>query len=180
MITDDMRDMAKVINFGVIYGMTAHGLSIQTKLTRYEAQKFIDDYFNIYRGVKEWIDQTIAEAAQKGYVSTLLGRRRFISDLRSTNKTIRAAAERVEVNAPIQGTSADMIKKAIVAIYKRLKRDNFRARMLMQVHDGLVFEAPEDETERLSAMVTEEMEKTLPLDVPVKVGVKTGANWAEC
>ncbi|HOE63300.1 MAG TPA: DNA polymerase I [Candidatus Sumerlaeota bacterium] len=180
LITDDMRDMAKVINFGVIYGMTAHGLSIQTKLTRYEAQKFIDDYFNIYRGVKEWIDQTIAEAAQKGYVSTLLGRRRFISDLRSPNKTIRAAAERVAVNAPIQGTSADMIKKAMVAIYNRLKRDNFRARMLMQVHDELVFEAPEDETERLSAMVTEEMEKTLPLDVPVKVGVKTGANWAEC
>lgn len=180
LITDEMRDMAKVINFGVIYGMTAHGLAIQTRLTRYDAQKFIDDYFHIYGGVRQWIDRTTAEAAQKGYVSTLLGRRRFIADMKSPNKTIRAAADRVAVNTPIQGTSADMIKKAMIAVHNRLRNDNFRARMLMQVHDELVFETPEDETERLAAMVTEEMEQALPLNVPVRVGIKTGFNWAEC
>ena len=180
MVTDEMRDTAKVINFGVIYGMTAYRLSNEIDISRGDAQRFIDEYFKIYGGSKKWIDQTIHDATEKGYVTTLLGRRRYIPDLKSPNKTIRAAAERIAVNTPLQGTSADMIKRAMVFLHKRLVREKLRGRLLIQVHDELVFETPEDEVEGLTTLVKEEMEGALPLNVPVKVGVKTGSNWAVC
>jgi len=180
MVTDEMRDTAKVINFGVIYGMTAHRLSTEIGIPIGDARRFIDEYFKIYKGSKKWIDRTIHDAAEKGYVTTLLGRRRYIPDLKSPNKTIRAAAERIAINTPLQGASADMIKRAMVFLHKRLAREKLKGRLLIQVHDELVFETPEDEVEDLTALVKEEMEGALRLNVPVKVGVKTGSNWAEC
>ena len=179
-ITDEMREAAKTINFGIIYGMSAHGLAVQLGISRGEAKQFIDHYFRSYHGVRKWIDQTVQEAKEKGYVSTLLGRRRYVPDLTSSNRNIRAAAERIAVNTPIQGSSADMIKKAMISLDSRLKLENSPARLLMQVHDELILEVPENEVDALTPLVTEEMEGALPLDVPIKVGVKTGLNWAEC
>ena len=179
-ITSEMRDAAKTINFGVIYGMSAHRLANDLDIPRTSAKKFIDDYFKTYSGVKSWIDHTIEEAREKGYVTTLLGRKRYVPDLRSSNKNIRAAAERIAVNTPIQGTSADMIKKAMIRIHHRLKKEGLSSKLLIQVHDELIFEVPDKEIEILKPLVTEEMEGALPLRVPVKVGIKIGANWAEC
>jgi len=180
LITPQIRDAAKTINFGVIYGMSAHRLASDLEIPRSAAKKFIDDYFKTYSGVKIWIDQTIQEAREKGYVTTLLGRKRYVPDLRSSNKNIRAGAERIAVNTPIQGTSADMIKKAMIQIHQRLKKEQLSSKLLIQVHDELIFEAPENEIDRLKPLVIEEMECALPLNVPVRVSVKIGANWAEC
>ncbi len=179
-ITPEMRDAAKTINFGVIYGMSANGLAQQLGISRTEARKFIDDYFESYSGVKRWIGETIDLARTNGYVKTLLGRKRYVPNLNSSNKNLKAAAERIAVNTPIQGTSADMIKKAMLGVHKRLKRGNLNARLLMQVHDELIFEVPEKEVESLTALAIEEMGGALPLNVPVKVSVQTGNNWAEC
>lgn len=179
-ITPEMRDMAKTINFGVIYGMSAHRLATELGIPRTDAGKFIDDYFKTYSGVKNWIDQIIQEAGALGYVKTLSGRLRYIPDLNNSNRNIRAAAERIAINTPIQGTCADMIKKAMISIHKRLERENLESRLLLQVHDELIFEVSEKEIDRISSIITEEMEQALPLDVPVKVGLKIGSNWSEC
>jgi len=179
-VTREMRDAAKTVNFGVIYGMSAHRLSGELRISRREAQNFIDSYFASYNGVKLWIEQTIREAVKRGYVTTLLGRRRYIPDLKSSNKNIKSAAERIAVNTPIQGTSADMIKKAMIAVHNRLQTSHLMARLLIQVHDELIFEAPPEEVDPLTKIVREEMIQALPLSVPVKVSVKTGRTWAEC
>jgi DNA polymerase-1 len=179
LVTPEMRREAKTINFGIIYGQQAFGLSRQLGIDRKKAQAYIDQYFKQYAGVKAFIDRTLEEARQTGYVTTLLGRRRALPELGSKNFQARAMAERMAVNTPLQGTAADMIKKAMLAVHQALKKGPGRARMILQVHDELVFEVPVDELESLSRMVRDEMENVIRLDVPLVVDISSGANWAE-
>ncbi len=178
-VTSILRSRAKAVNFGVIYGMGPQRLARETSVTLQEAKQFIDDYFATYPAVKAYQERTIDEARETGYVMTLLGRRRYLPDLQSKDQRVMAQARNVAVNTPLQGTAADMIKLAMIKVDGRLRSDGFEARMLLQIHDELLFEAPEAEMDRLIAMVTEEMEGALPLDVPIVVDVGTGANWSE-
>jgi DNA polymerase-1 len=175
----EMRRVAKVINFGIIYGMSADRLARQLELTRTQARKFMDDYFAVYPGVKAWTAGIAAVAREKGFVTTLSGRRRAIADINSRNYNLRSAAERVAVNTPIQGTAADLMKIAMIAVERRLLKMAVRARMIMQVHDELVFDLPQSEIDPVRAAVTEEMEQAMPLAVPLRVDVKVGKNWEE-
>jgi DNA polymerase-1 len=179
-VTPEMRDRAKVVNFGIIYGMSAHGLSGRLKIPLEEAQRFIEGYFSAYSGVQQWIDKTLSDARRTGFVSTLAGRRRYLADINSTNFNARSAAERAAINAPIQGTSADMIKIAMIRIHRWLKDSDLRARMIMQVHDELIFDAPEPELDTVRHTVVRLMQDALPLDVPVKVEWSAGRDWSEC
>ena len=178
-VTGVLRSRAKAVNFGVIYGMGPQRLARETSVTLQEAKQFIDDYFATYPSVKAYHDKTIEEARETGYVTTLLGRRRYLPDLQSSDPRIFAQARNVAVNTPLQGTAADMIKLAMIRIDERLRADGFEARMLLQIHDELLFEAPPAEMVRLQEMVITEMKDALPLDVPVVVDVGTGDNWSE-
>ena len=179
-VTSEQRDKAKVVNFGIIYGISAHGLSTRLKMPMEDARRFIDEYFAAYAGVKNWIGATLESAREMGYVTTVSGRRRYLADINSRNFNARSAAERVAMNAPIQGTSADMIKIAMINIHQWLTTSSLRTTMLMQVHDELIFDVPENELKEVEATVREMMEKALPLDVPIKVETGWGKNWAEC
>jgi len=179
-VSDEVRAQAKVVNFGIIYGMSAHGLAEQLEISRTQARQFIDDYFAAYPGVRRWTEEIVASAREKGYVTTLSGRRRNIANIASRNSNLRLAAERVATNTPIQGTAADLIKIAMIAVDRRLRKMASRAQMIMQVHDELIFDLPESEVESLRKVVCEEMENALPLEVPLRVDVKIGHNWAEC
>jgi DNA polymerase-1 len=178
-VTDDMRDRAKTVNFGVIYGMGAFGLSSRLGITVQEAQAFIDQYFATYPGVQAYIERTIAEAREKGYVTTMLGRRRYLPEIASTKTRTREFAERTAVNTPVQGSASDMIKVGMIRITDRIRKEGLSAKMILQVHDELVFETLETEAEQLRTLVVEEMVSALPLSVPVDVGVGTGRNWLE-
>jgi DNA polymerase-1 len=179
MVTEQMRREAKVINFGIIYGMSAFGLSKELKISPKLAKAYIDGYFQKYRGVRDYIDNLIEGAREKAYVTTLMKRRCYIPDIKSANVNQRQFAERLAVNAPIQGTAADIIKVAMVNIARRLKVEGLRSKMIMQVHDELVFEVPEGELEVMKSLVTEEMEGVLELKAPLKVDIGIGKNWAE-
>jgi DNA polymerase-1 len=179
-VTDTMRDQAKTINFGIIYGMGASRLARELKIPRKQAQEFIDDYFKAYTGVKEWTDSIIEQARETGYVTTLLNRRRYLPDIHSASVSMRNAAERIAINTPVQGTAADLIKKAMLDIFRRLRGSQFKGKMLLQIHDELIFEVPESELEAVSSLVKEEMENSLILDVPIKVDLKAGPSWADC
>jgi DNA polymerase-1 len=202
-VTSEQRDMAKTINFGIIYGMGANGLSQRLKIPQAEAKRFIEGYFSLYSGVKAWLDRTLSDARRQGYVETITGRRRVLPEINSSNFNQRGSAERMAVNAPIQGTAADMIKIAMIRLHQALKilsqegrspatRPDWltdgpwwvgpalQARMVLQVHDELIFDAPEDELPRLLPLVRHLMEQALPLAVPVLVDIGDGANWAEC
>jgi len=178
-VTPDQRARAKAINFGIIYGSSAFGIANQLGIATGDAQEFIDAYFAEYPGVKRFMEETKAQAKQDGYVRTLLGRRRFLPDLRSRNRVLREAAERMAVNTVIQGTAADLIKKAMVGVDADLHEAGLSARMLLQVHDELVFEAPEAEIERLRALVTSRMEGVFDLRVPLVAETGVGATWRE-
>jgi DNA polymerase-1 len=178
-VTEDQRARAKAINFGIIYGVSAFGLANQLGIAAAEAQETIDAYFERYRGVREFLDRTVAEAREQGFTTTLLGRRRYLPDLGSRNRTLRMAAERMATNSVIQGTAADLIKKAMVDLDGALAAEGFASRMLLQVHDELVFEAVDSEVEALTALVREGMEGVLPLRVPLVVDVGVGENWRE-
>jgi DNA polymerase-1 len=178
-VTSDMRRKAKEVNFGIIYGMSAHGLSQRTKIPQAEAKTYIERYFATYKGVRAFLDGLLAEGRKRGYVETMFGRRRPLPDLNSKNGMLRAAAERMAVNAPLQGTAADLIKIAMIRLHARLAREKFRGRITMQVHDELVVDAPEAEVGRVSAITREEMEGVRSLEVPLKVDVSSGINWAE-
>lgn len=178
-VTSDMRRVAKTVNFGVIYGISAYGLSETLNIERKDAEKYIKQYFERHPGVKEYTGAVIAEARGKGYVSTLAGRRRAVPELRSENKTTRMLGERLAVNSPIQGTAADVIKTAMINIRKRFKGGAVRARMILQVHDELLFELPEKELEEVTGIVREEMEGAITLSVPLKVEIGHGKDWAE-
>jgi DNA polymerase I len=179
MVNPDMRRQAKVINFGVLYGMSAFGLAKELGITQKLAQVYIDSYFQRYRGVRDYLDGLLTQARRDGYVTTLLRRRRYLPEIHSPQAPVRQFAERMAINAPIQGTAADLIKVAMVRIFRRLDREGFSAFMIMQVHDELVFEAPVAERETLTALVREEMEGVLKLRVPLRVEIAAGRNWDE-
>ena len=178
-VTSDMRRKAKTANFGIIYGISIFGLSERLGVSRAEAKELIDGYFMSFPGVKDYIDTTIENARKDGYVETLLHRRRYLPDINSRNANVRGYAERNAVNAPIQGTAADIIKIAMVKIADRLKREGLKTEMLLQVHDELNFNVPLDEVDRVKALVREEMEGAFSLSVPLRVDIGVGANWLE-
>ncbi|HUG42596.1 MAG TPA: DNA polymerase I, partial [Acidobacteriota bacterium] len=175
----ELRRRAKIINFGIMYGLSAFGLAKSLKIDRTEAQTFINEYFQRYQGVQRWIDQTLQFVQEKGYVVTLFGRIRHIPEVRSKNWNLREFAKRTAINAPIQGTSADLIKKAMVAIFDRLEKESRRSKLVLQVHDELVFEVAEREAKAVREMVVEEMEGVVRLDVPLQVDVGIGRSWYE-
>ena len=178
-VTADQRRIAKTANFGIMYGISSFGLSQRLRCSRSEAKKIIDDYFASFPSIRSFIDDTVAMAREAGYVETLFGRRRYIADINSRNATVRALAERNAVNAPIQGTSADIIKLAMVAIDRRMQADGFRSAMVLQIHDELLFEVVPEELDSLSALVVREMENVIKLSVPLTVECNYGHNWLE-
>jgi DNA polymerase-1 len=177
-VTSEQRDVAKTTNFSVIYGVTAFGLSRGLAITTKEAQAYLAQFFARHRKVKAYLERTVAEGRERGYVTTLLGRRRYLPELRSGNQNLRSFGERMATNAPIQGTAADLIKVAMVRMARQLAAQGLRSRMLLQVHDELLFEAPSDEVAALEALVVEIMESALDLSVPLKVDVKSGLDWS--
>jgi DNA polymerase-1 len=178
-ITPEMRRKSKAVNFGIIYGISAFGLAQDIGVSNAEAKRYIDSYFARYPKVREFIDRTIEETKARGYVTTLLGRRRFIPELASSTAAVRNFGERTAVNTPIQGTAADLIKLAMIHIQARLKREELLSRMILQVHDELVFEVPDREISTMKTIVREEMEGVLTLSVPIKVDMGVGKNWDE-
>ncbi len=178
-VTSGMRRIAKAINFGIIYGMGSQKLGEELGISTRVARDYIDAYYDRYRGVKRFKEKAIETAVKKGYVTTLFNRRRYLPDISHNNSRIRSEAERMAVNTPIQGTAADLIKKAMIQIHNRLAEERFQSKMLLQVHDELVLEVPEEEVERLISMIREEMEGVYPLRVPLKVDVNKGLNWDE-
>ncbi|MEO0250320.1 MAG: DNA polymerase I, partial [candidate division WOR-3 bacterium] len=175
----ECRRRAKVINFGIIYGLSAFGLAQTLGISKEAAQSFIDAYFNRYRGVRAWLDRTIEETRRTGYTRTLFGRIRPIPDIQSKDFNLRSFAERTAVNSPIQGTAADIIKIAMIRVYRSLRESKLSAKILLQVHDELVLEAPETEVEKVGNLVREEMEKAATLKVPLKVEVNVADNWMD-
>ncbi|MCD6599762.1 MAG: DNA polymerase I [Dehalococcoidia bacterium] len=178
-ITPEMRRVAKTVNFGVIYGMSNYGLEQATEFNREEAAEFIALYFEKYPDVKKYIEKTKEQAKKLGYVQTITGRRRYIPGINSTNRQIREAAERMAINAPVQGTSADIIKIAMINVHNEIKKRNLRSKMLLQIHDELLFEVPQDKIEEIKSLVTEIMPKAIKLCVPLKIDIKVGKNWGE-
>ncbi len=178
-VTSLQRTIAKSANYAILYGVSAFGLSQATKIDQKEAQRYINAYFAAHPLVRAFIDRTLAEGRERGYVATLLGRRRYLPDLRSGNPVARNAAERMAMNAPVQGTASDMIKIAMVRVHEALGARGLRARMLLQVHDELLFEAPPDEVAAVEALAREIMGDAVPLRVPVVVDVKSGKDWSE-
>ena len=178
-ITSDMRRNAKMVNFGIIYGISPFGLADRLNISRTEAKTIIENYFKQYPYIKDYMDLSIQSAREKGYVETIMGRRRYLRDINSANATVRGFAERNAINAPIQGSAADMIKIAMINIHNDLKSSGMKSRMLLQVHDELVFDVHKDEVKKISEIVLNRMKTALPLKVPVEVGIGTGKNWLE-
>ena len=178
-VTKEMRYKAKSVNFGIIYGQGAFGLAENLKIARTEAKQLIDNYFKEYAAIKNYMDGEINFARENGYVKTLLGRKRWLRDINSNNATVRSFAERNAINAPIQGSAADMIKVAMINIYNELEKQNFKTKMLLQVHDELVFDVYKPELETVKPIIEYHMKNALPLNVPVEVGMGTGINWLE-
>ena len=178
-VTDDMRRQAKVVNFGTIYGQGAVGLSRQLGIDRETAARFINSYFATYPGIERFLIESLAECRKQGYVTTILGRRRAIEGVRADAGRSRNMAERTAVNTIIQGSAADLMKLAMIAVFRRLKREQHPARMLLQIHDELIFEAPAEQVGYLAGLLREEMSNVYPLRVPLKVDVKAGPNWAD-
>lgn len=178
-VTPEMRRRAKTVNFGVIYGQSPFGLAKQLGITQDEAARFIDTYFEGYPRIEEFLRQTLAECQETGYVRTILGRRRAIQGVRPDAGRQRNLAERTAINTVIQGSAADLIKLAMIAIHRRLRRERLPARMLLQIHDELVFEVPSEQVKRLADLVVAEMAGVRPLDVPLRVDVSVGPNWAD-
>jgi DNA polymerase-1 len=178
-VTSEMRRNAKTVNFGVVYGMSDYGLEQATNLSRGEAAQFIALYFEKYPGVKEYLEATKEQARKLGYVQTVLGRQRFLPEINSANRMVREAAERMAINAPVQGSSADIIKIAMINLHREIEKRNLKSKMLLQIHDELLFEVPEDEVEEMKSLVSELMPGAIELRVPVKVDIKLGRNWAE-
>jgi DNA polymerase-1 len=178
-VTTEMRRVAKTVNFGVIYGMSDYGLEQATSFSREEAAQFISAYFEKYPKVKDYIEATKSQARELGYVQTVMGRRRYIPEINSPNRQVREAAERMAINMPVQGTSADIIKIAMVNLHREMEKRNLRSKMTLQVHDELVFEVPPEEIDLMKEMVSKIMPQALKLSVPLKIDIKLGKNWAE-
>ena len=178
-MTRDQRSNAKTVNFGIIYGVSAFGLSNQTDLSRSEAKELIDTYYKTYPKLRNYMSELVDFARDNGYVQTVLGRRRYLKDINSRNAVVRGAAERNAVNAPIQGSAADIIKIAMINIHKRLIEENFKTKMLLQVHDELVFDVPKNELDKAKSLIKSEMENAYKLAVPLDVELGEGNNWLE-
>jgi DNA polymerase-1 len=178
-VDSNMRRQAKAVNFGIVYGISDYGLSQNLDITRAEAAKFIEQYFSVFQGVRRYMDDIIKQARLDGYVTTMLQRRRYLTDITASNFNIRSFAERTAMNTPIQGTAADIIKLAMIQIAERMSQEKLASRMLLQVHDELVFEVPADEMDIMRRIVPEVMEHALELSVPLKVDVDFGSNWYE-
>ncbi len=178
-VTPEQRSAAKAVNFGIVYGIGQFSLSQDLKISVNEAKQYIDGYLSYYKGISNYMDTIKKNAAKLGYVTTLFGRRRYIPELKSSNFNLRAFGERVALNAPIQGTAADIIKLAMVKVYQRLKRENFKARLILQVHDELIIECPKEELDEVRALLKNEMENVISLDVRLEVEEKFGKSWYE-
>ncbi len=178
-ISSEQRRIAKTINFGVMYGMSAFRLSNELGIPRKEAEAFITAYFGTYSGIRRFIDDTVARAEEAGEVRTLLGRPRPLPDINSRNRTVKAGVERVAVNTPIQGSGADIVKRAMLAVNRRLAREQLQSRLILQVHDELILECPQDEVDRVKSLVMEEMSTAVELSVPLRVSVETGERWGD-
>jgi DNA polymerase-1 len=178
-VTEAMREVAKRVNFGIVYGLTAYGLSRDLGISAQQAQSFIDTYFLRYPKVKDYIQKQIKKAESDGFVTTILGRRRYIPEINNKNQGIRQFAQRQAVNTPIQGSASDLIKLAMIQIQNQLVSKRLKTRMILQIHDELVFDTPKEELRELADLVRDRMENVLKLDVPVKVDIKKGRNWLE-
>src|SRR5271156_3447618 len=179
-VTKGQRNQAKMVNYGISYGISAFGLSQRLGIPRGDAKNLIDGYFAQYPGIKKYMSDTVEQARERGYVETITGRRRYLPDVRSANATVRAAAERNAINMPIQGSSADLIKIAMVQIARVAREENWRTKLLLQVHDELVFDLHLPEKERVLEIVRDRMKHALPdLRVPIVVDTGLGANWLE-
>jgi len=178
-VTREQRSHAKTVNFGIVYGVSAFGLSNQTSLSRSESKELIDTYYETYPRLKSYIHEQMEFARNHGYTQTILGRRRYLKDINSPNAVVRSAAERNAVNAPIQGSAADIIKIAMINIHKKLVSENWKSKMLLQVHDELVFDVHNSELEKIKPMIKYEMENAIKLDVPLVVEMGTGKDWLQ-
>jgi DNA polymerase-1 len=179
LVTDDMRRTCKMVNFGIIYGISAFGLAQRLQIARKEAASLIETYFRLYPRIRAFMDTSIAKARETGYAVTMLGRRRTLRDIASRNATARQSAERDAINTPVQGTAADLIKIAMVRVHRALREAGLKAQMILQIHDELLFDVPEDEVEQVKAIVKREMEGAMSLGVPLEVSVGVGRNWLE-
>lgn len=179
LVTSEMRRVAKAVNFGIIYGISSFGLGENIGIKAVEAKQFIDTYLETYPGIKEYMDNSIAHAKEKGYVTTMFNRKRNIPELKNTVYTIRQSGERIALNTPIQGTAADIIKLAMVKVYKALKDNKLKTKMIIQVHDELIFDVPKEELEKLKQIVTDIMDNVYELSVPLEIDINYGKNWAE-
>jgi DNA polymerase-1 len=178
-VTPDMRRVAKVVNFGVIYGMSDYGLGQATELSREEAAKFIASYFERHPKIKEYLESTKQKTRDEGYVQTLLGRRRYIPEINSSNRQVREAAERMAINMPLQGTAADIVKLAMIRLQGEMDVRGLTSKMILQVHDELLFEVPPEEMEEMKGLIFELMPQAMNLTVSLEVEVKVGRNWGE-
>lgn len=178
-VTADMRRKAKEVNFGILYGIGPFGLKTRLGITQTHAKEIIDTYFNTFKKVKNFMDDSVNQAREKGYAETILGRRRFLKNINSSNRVVRQFEERVAINMPIQGTAADMIKLAMINIHRELEKKKFKTKMVLQVHDELLFDTPKDEVEKVKPIIIKLMEEALPLKVPVNVESGVGDNWLD-
>ena len=177
MVTPLMRSRAKAVNFGIVYGIGAFSLSKDIGVTQKEAKQYIDDYLHHFSGVDRYMKEAVEKARELGYAETLFGRRRYLPELSSKNFNMRSFGERVARNMPIQGAAADIIKIAMIRVEARLREEGLRARLILQVHDELIVEAPKEESEKVASLLTEEMEKAVRLDVPLVAEASTGETW---
>jgi DNA polymerase-1 len=178
-VTSDMRRKAKEVNFGILYGIGPFGLKTRLGVTQTHAKEIIDTYFNTFKRVQNFMDECVLKAREKGYAETLLGRRRFLKNINSNNRVVRQFEERVAINMPIQGSAADMIKLAMINIHKELVKRKTKTKMVLQVHDELLFDMHKEEVDELKPVIKKMMENALPLKVPVNVEVGVGKNWLD-
>ncbi len=178
-VTPEMRRRAKEVNFGVLYGIGPFGLKTRLGITQAHAKEIIETYFNTFKRVKHFMDESVLKAREKGYSETLFGRRRFLRNINSSNRVVRQFEERVAINMPIQGTAADMIKLAMINIFNELNKMKARSKMVLQVHDELLFDVYKDEADDVREMVKEKMENAIPMNVPIIVETGTGGNWLD-
>ena len=178
-ITPEMRRRAKAVNFGIVYGIGAFSLSQDIGVSVTEADQYIKQYLQTFSGVKQYMDDTIAFGKEQGYVCTMYNRRRYLPELASSSHNIKAFGQRVAMNTPIQGTAADIIKIAMVRVYRRLKKENLDAKLILQVHDELIVEAPEQEAQQVQALLKEEMEAAAQMKVKLTVDVHSGKTWLD-
>jgi DNA polymerase I len=176
----DFRSQAKVLNFSIVYGVTEFGLSRNLSISRSDAKDLMANYFAAFPGIKTYMREVIEFAREKGYAENLFGRRRIIGDMKNANRFVREGAERLAINTPVQGTAADLIKKAMILIQEEIRSEKMQSRMVLQIHDELLFEVVPDEEHALEAMARREMENVVSLKVPLKVSGAFGKNWNEC